>query len=85
MITFEYKIKDEIGLHARPAGLLSKTARDFKSKVLIKKSGKEVEATKLMALMSLCIKNGDVIEISVLGDDEEEAAAAIADFFEKNL
>lgn len=85
MITFEYKIKDEIGLHARPAGLLSKTAKEWKSKVLIKKSGKEVDATKLMALMSLCIKNGDLIEVSVLGDDEEEAAKAVKDFFEKNL
>ncbi len=85
MITFEYKIKDEIGLHARPAGLLSKTAREWKSKVLIKKAGREVDATKLMALMSLGIKNGDVIDVSVLGDDEEEAAAAVKDFFEKNL
>lgn len=85
MITFEYKIKDEIGLHARPAGILSKTAKEWKSKVLIKKSGKEVDATKLMALMSLCIKNGDLIEVSVLGDDEEEAAKAVKDFFEKNL
>ncbi|MBQ5746440.1 MAG: HPr family phosphocarrier protein [Clostridia bacterium] len=85
MITFEYKIKDEIGLHARPAGLLSKTARAWKSKVLIKKAGKEVDATKLMALMSLGIKNGDVIDISILGEDEEEAAVAIKDFFEKNL
>ncbi len=85
MITFEYKVKDEIGLHARPAGLLSKTARACKSKVLIKKAGKEVDATKLMALMSLGIKNGDVIDISILGEDEEEAAVAIKDFFEKNL
>lgn len=85
MISFEYEIKDEIGLHARPAGNLAKTAREWKSEITVKKGEKEVLATKLMALMSLCIKKGDVITVTVSGEDEKEAKDAISRFLKENL
>ncbi len=85
MKTFTYTIKDEIGIHARPAGLLAKTAKAFKSDILIEKNGKAVNATKLMMLMSLGVKCGETVRVSAVGEDEEEAAAAMKEFFEKNL
>ena len=36
MKAFSYKIKDEVGIHARPAGMLAKEARKYKSTVLLK-------------------------------------------------
>ena len=56
MKQFSYVIKDEVGIHARPAGMLAKEAKKFQSKVVIDKNGKKAEATKLMALMSLGVK-----------------------------
>ena len=56
MKTFNYTIKDEIGIHARPAGMLAKLAKDFESEIIIEKDGKGVNATKLMMLMGLGIK-----------------------------
>lgn len=85
MKTFNYVIKDEIGLHARPAGMLVKEAKSYESKITITKAGKTVEATKLMAIMGLGVKNGDTIEISVEGNDEEVAFAGIQKFFEENV
>ncbi|MBO5416874.1 MAG: HPr family phosphocarrier protein [Clostridia bacterium] len=85
MQTFTYTIKDEIGIHARPAGLLAKTAKQFKSDILIEKNGKMVNATKLMMLMGLGVRCGETVKVSVVGEDETEAAAAMKDFFEKNL
>ena len=38
MKTFTYTIKDEIGIHARPAGMLVKEAKNFKSEILIEKN-----------------------------------------------
>ena len=55
MKTFEYTIKDELGIHARPAGLLVKEAKKYESQIRIVKEGKAVEATKLMALMQLLL------------------------------
>ncbi len=85
MIDFEYVIKDEIGIHARPAGLLSKLAKDYKSEITVSKGEKTVPATKLMALMGLGIKYGDRIKVSVTGADEDVAYAKIKKFFEDNL
>lgn len=85
MKTFNYTIQDEVGIHARPAGMLAKKAKEFKSEILIEKNGKSVNATKLMMLMGLGIKCGETITVSVTGEDEEAAAAALESFFKENL
>ena len=56
MGSFHYVIKDEIGIHARPAGMLAKMAKGFDSAVTITKGEKTVDASKLMAVMGLGVK-----------------------------
>jgi phosphocarrier protein len=85
MKTFTYTIKDELGIHARPAGMLAKTAKGFSSEILIEKGGKSVNATKLMMLMGLGVKCGDTINVTVNGEDEEAASKAIEEFITTNL
>ena len=85
MKSFEYTFKDELGIHARPAGMLVKEAKKYQSKITITKEGKSAEASKLMAVMSLGVKCGQTVQIAVEGPDEEEAAAGIQAFFEGNL
>ena len=53
MKQFTYTIKDELGVHARPAGLLVKLAKKYASKVTIEKDGKTCDMRKLMAVMGL--------------------------------
>ena len=53
MKKFEYVITDEVGIHARPAGVLVKEAKKYESKIMVSANGKSAEATKLMAVMSL--------------------------------
>lgn len=85
MKKFNYTIQDEVGIHARPAGLLVKEAKKYKSKVMISKEGKTAEAAKLMALMGLGVKCGQNVEVMIEGDDEEAAYEGIKAFFEANL
>lgn len=85
MKTFNYVIKDEVGIHARPAGLLVKEAKKYQSKVVIVKDGKKAEATKLMALMGLGVKCGDAVDVEISGEDEDNAYEEIKAFFENNL
>lgn len=83
MIQFSYTIRDELGIHARPAGQLAKS---FEPTVIsITKEGKTVKASQLMKLMGLAIKKGHEITITVEGEREEEAAAAMKKFPEENL
>ena len=85
MRNFQYMIKDEVGIHARPAGLLAKEAKKYESKITLTKDGKSAEATKLMAVMGLGVKCGQTVDVSVEGADEEIACEAVKTFFEANL
>ncbi|MBD5543270.1 MAG: HPr family phosphocarrier protein [Lachnospiraceae bacterium] len=85
MKTFEYRITDELGIHARPAGALVKEAKKWESRIILQKGDKEVEATRLMALMGLGVKCGDKIIIKAEGVDEDAAIGQMEAFMKNNL
>ena len=85
MKEFQYTIKDEIGIHARPAGMLVQKAKQFSSRVMLECNGKKAEATKLMAIMSLGVKCGAQVKVTVEGPGEEAAAADLEGFFREHL
>ena len=85
MKEFKYTIKDELGIHARPAGLLVKEAAAFPCKVAIEKGGKEVDAKRILGVMGLGVKCGEEITLRTDGDQEEEAIAALGKFLEEKL
>ena len=86
MKKFTYIITDPIGIHARPAGSLVKAVKVFGSAVTVTgPDGKSADAKKLLALMSLGIRQGSEITVSVEGEDEDSAAAAIEQFLKENL
>ena len=85
MKSFTYVITDEIGIHARPAGLLVKEAKKYASRGVIRANGKSAEATRLMAIMGMGVKCGQTVEVEVAGDDEDEAFEGMKAFFEEYL
>lgn len=85
MLSFTYTIRDEMGIHARPAGLLVKKVKELDSKVTIRKGEAVAEGTRLMALMAMGIKCNDEVSIEIEGGDEEASLAAVKAFFEENL
>ena len=85
MKTFTYTIQDEVGIHARPAGLLAKKAKEFQSAITLEKDGKSVNLTKLMAVMGMGVKHGDTVTASIDGTEEETAFAELQTFFQQNL
>ncbi|MBQ8963453.1 MAG: HPr family phosphocarrier protein [Clostridia bacterium] len=86
MKEFTYTIKDALGIHARPAGLLAKKAKSYAdTAVTITANGKTVNLGQLMKLMALGVKQGTEVKISCDGANEEEAAAGLLAFLEENL
>lgn len=85
MKEFTYTVKDALGLHARPAGLLVKCVKPLDSKVIIAKDDKVAEGTRLMAIMAMGVKQGETIKVTVEGETEEEDVVAVQKFFENNL
>lgn len=86
MKQFDYTIKDALGIHARPAGMVAKMAKGFGDTIVtVTKGSKTVKASQLMALMGMAVKQGDTVTIAVDGPNEEEVFATVKEFFEKNL
>ena len=85
MKTFTYTIQDEVGIHARPAGLLAKKAKEFQSAITLEKDGKSVNLTKLMGSHGYGCKARRHRDGSIDGTDEETAFAELQTFFQQNL
>ncbi len=85
MKTFEYTISDPIGIHTRPAGKLAGLAKSFNSNITITANGKSVSAKKMIAMMSLGVKQGQTLQVSCEGDDEDAATTALEEFLKNNL
>lgn len=80
-----YVVQDEMGIHARPAGLLVKEAGKYSSTITVSNGTKEADAKKIMAIMALGVKKGQSITFNIEGADEAEAAAGIEAFLKANL
>ena len=85
MKTFNYVITDEVGIHARPAGMLVMEAKKYASYIMINKAGKKADAKKIMMLMSLGVKCNEEVTVEISGEDEEKAAVEMEKCFKENL
>ena len=85
MKSFSYTVKDELGIHARPAGLFVKEAAAFPCSITIAKDGKAVDAKRIFGVMGLGVKCGEEITVCTDGENEEAASAAIEAFLKANL
>ncbi len=68
------------GLEARLVAMLVQVASKFESKIYLESEGKRVNAKSIMGMMSLGLNNGEKVDISADGVDENDAAGAIADY-----
>lgn len=75
-------VQAEAGLHARPAGLLVKAAAGFASQITLEKAGKTADAKRLLSILSLAVKQGEEVTVTVDGADEDVAMDAVRKIIE---
>ena len=76
-------IHNKSGLHARPASLFVKHAQNFASEIFIARPGEEeVSAKSILAILTMGVENGSIIEISAQGPDAEEAVNELVEYVE---
>ena len=85
METRKVIIKNEIGLHARPAALFVQTCSKYKSDIYIEKDGNKVNAKSIMGVMALGVSRGEEVKIIVDGYDEKTVIDDIIDLIENRL
>jgi len=80
MIEEKVIIKNETGLHARPAANLVKKASTYPCVLKIKKGDKEANLQSMLGVLSLGVSKGDEVSIIADGQDEEETLKQLVDF-----
>jgi phosphocarrier protein len=85
MITRTVTIKNRAGLHTRPAATLVKTAARFQAEFAIIKDHFEINGKSIIGVMTLAAEQGSILELRFHGADEEQAAAAVVDLFERGF
>ena len=83
MVEREIAVVNRLGLHARAAAKLVQLLASFKSGAVLVCRGREVNAKSIMGVMLLAAGQGTPVTLRVDGDDEAEAAAAVADLFQR--
>lgn len=84
MKTKTIRIQLESGLEARPVALLVQEASKYDSKIYVNARGKKVNAKSIMGMMTLGLDNGDELEITAEGADEELAVENLDNFLSGN-
>lgn len=85
MVSKDITIKNELGMHMRPASLLAKMAANYASDVTVKFNGKDFNCKSVMLLMTACIKCGSEIQLVCDGADEEKALEELTAFIESGM
>lgn len=85
MVSFEYIIKDPLGIHARPAGMLVRAASSFQCDIYLCINDRKIDAKKLFAVLTSAIKTNTELKVCCDGSDERKACELMEKFFAENL
>lgn len=85
MQKFTYVVTAAQGIHARPAGQLVNTAKKFESEIILTAKEKSADLKRILALMSLGVKQNEEVSVEITGTDEETAAEELKQFFANYL
>ena len=79
------KIKNRLGIHARPAAAFAKIANQFQSDIRVQKDGLDVNGKSIMGIMMLAAAKGNIINVVANGDDCLEAINALEELVENKF
>jgi len=82
MLEAKIVLKNQTGLHARPASILVTEAGKFKSDIYILKDGREINAKSILGVLSMGARKGDEITLRISGEDEEQALSRLTELLE---
>ena len=75
-------VKNQVGLHARPATFFIQKANEFKSGIWVEKEDRRVNAKSLLGVLSLGIVKGTTITLIADGVDEQAAVDSLVKLVE---
>ncbi len=85
MIERTVKIVNKAGLHTRPAATIVKMAAKYKCEFFISRDGMSINGKSIIGVMTLAAEEGAELILSFDGEDEEQAANEIINYFERGF
>ena len=85
MFVKDVVVKNQVGLHARPATFFIQKANEFKSSIWVEREERRVNAKSLLGVLSLGILGGSEIRIIADGTDEQSAVEALVELVESGF
>lgn len=85
MISREVTIKNNVGLHARPATFFIQKANSYASSIWIQKDDRRISAKSLLGVLSMDITGGMTITLIADGPDEAEALNGLEELVSNSL
>ena len=83
MIRKSVTVNNPSGLHLRPAAKLSETALQFESRIALEHGNVSANAKSVLSILGACVRNGDTVQLTFDGPDEERAAEAVLSVLEE--
>ncbi len=77
MKTFEYKVINALGIHARPAAILAQECTNFKSQVTIECGSESASGNNVLQILKLHAARGSVLKFTIEGEDETACEARL--------
>ncbi len=85
MVVKDVEVKNQVGLHARPATFFIQKANEYKSSIWVEKEERRVNAKSLLGVLSLGIVGGTTIKIIADGNDEDSAVSDLVSLVESGF
>lgn len=84
MKTAKAVIKNKMGIHVRPSGEIIAKTQSYSGTIFLKSKDLELQLNSIMDLLALGLQEGDELEISVTGPDEEIFVQELVELFQYN-
>ena len=81
----DVEVKNQVGLHARPATFFIQKANEYKYSIWVEKEERRVNAKSLLGILSLGIVGGAKIRIIADGSDEQLAVDGLVKLVESGF
>jgi len=85
MLAKDITVKNQVGLHARPATFFIQKANEYKASIWVEKEGRRVNAKSLLGVLSLGIVGNTEIRILADGVDERQAVDGLISLVENGF
>lgn len=78
-------VANQLGLHARPAGVLAREAQSFEAEIFLIAGDQEVDAKSILDILTLAAGQGSPLELRAVGADAETALNTLEALFKSKF